>query len=214
MKNNLTFAAIGNSLTVGYQSPLKGYDWSKPTPYTSYLMDMSKQLLDDMGNNELIVEFHNLGIVGELTEDMLYRFKRDVIDIHPNYVIILGGSNDIGMGISPQNITANLVEMYETALEQGVTPISCTIPSILGFDIGIPPRLQLNQIIKNICLEKEVVCVDLFTATSDPETNRLRNVFSNDGLHLNTEGYKTLAVTIFSQTVKAIVTSYYKNVLK
>ena len=35
------------------------------------------------------------GISGQVTSHMLVRFRRDVIDLHPKYVVILAGINDI-----------------------------------------------------------------------------------------------------------------------
>ena len=35
------------------------------------------------------------GISGQVTSHMLMRFRRDVIDLHPKYVVILAGINDI-----------------------------------------------------------------------------------------------------------------------
>jgi hypothetical protein len=82
-----------------------------------------------------------------------------------------------------------------------------------GFDAGIRPRIELNQSIKNYCAKQRIICVDnTFTATCDFETRRLKRELSNDGLHLNNEGYRTIAETIFSYAVKEIVTSYPKRI--
>ena len=37
----------------------------------------------------------NRGISGQTTSEMLARFRRDVIDLQPKVVVILGGINDI-----------------------------------------------------------------------------------------------------------------------
>ena len=39
--------------------------------------------------------FAGRGISGEVTSHMLVRFRRDVVDLHPKYVVILAGINDI-----------------------------------------------------------------------------------------------------------------------
>lgn len=201
----IIFVAFGDSLTVGYQSPTIGYDWPEAAPYTKFLKDMTVRLIEDLSMVGFKVVFHNKGIVGELTQDMLDRFNRDVVDLQPDCTIILGGSNDVGLGVPLQNIMANLIEMYNEALGHQIKPIACTLPSVLGFDEGIPDRIELNGSIKMYCLKNDIVCVDLFAATSDSKTKRLKKELSNDGLHLNGKGYEVVAETIFENAVRKII---------
>jgi lysophospholipase L1-like esterase len=46
--------------------------------------------------------------------------------------------------------------------------------------------------------------VDLFTATAEPEKLRLAERYSNDGLHLTTEGYRLLAELLYRQVFKPV----------
>lgn len=211
MEKELVFVAFGDSLTVGYQSATLGNESPRPTPYTEFLKEriQRKPDLDTAGDPR--VEFLNRGVVGELTEDMLDRFDRDVVEAEPDFVIILGGSNDLGWGVEPQPVTWNLVEMYREAVRHGIRPIACTVPSVLGFDVGIPPRLVLNRLIKEYSAEHGQVCVDLFTATCDSSTGRLRKECSNDGLHMNTRGYEAIAEAIFSEAVRGIVSRHRRG---
>jgi hypothetical protein len=101
-------------------------------------------------------------------------------------------------------VARNLESMYSEALQHGIQPISCTVPSVLGFDEGIHPRLRLNQLIKNISAALGIACVDLFSATGD-SAGRLRIEYSNDGLHLSPRGYEAMAEAIFSEAVMGII---------
>ncbi len=201
----LVLVAFGDSLTVGYHSPTREDEWPQPTPYTRFLKEKTEKMLDHRGALGLRVEFLNRGIVGELTEDMINRFDRDVVGSQPNVVIILGGSNDLGWGFEPPSVARNLAKMYDEALIHGIQPVACTVPSVLGYDEGIQPRLQLNQLIKKYSAERSIICVDLFSATGDSLTGRLKEEYSNDGLHLNPLGYEAMAESIFSGAVSAIV---------
>ena len=154
-----------------------------PTPYTTFLKQITGKMPELRGATNLEVEFPNHGVVGELTEDMLDRFDRDVLGPRPDAVIILGGSNDLGWGLEPQIIAENLAQMTDGALTHEIQPVACTVPSVLGFDEGIQPRLRLNRLIKKQSANRDVVCVDLFSATSDM-AGRLMEDYSNDGLHL------------------------------
>ncbi len=179
--------AFGDSLTCGYQSGLT----SKETPYTNYL----KPLL----GNDWILE--NKGINGEVTAQMLKRFERDVINHKPNVVVILGGTNDIGWGIDTKIIINNLKTMIQKALDAGITPIPCAIPSLIGNKRLILYRQEVNSEIAKFAKEKNLRFVNLFAATADKNLN-LDRKYNNDGLHLNTDGYKLLAQVIYEQALK------------
>jgi acyl-CoA thioesterase-1 len=108
--------------------------------------------------------------------------------------------------------------MYEQARTSGIVPIAVTVPSIrpdiepIGEDQGtehgaarlwlddhIARRKTLNRQISEYCQGRGVGCVDLFTATAEPETDRLAAEYSNDGLHLTTAGYERLADLLYEQ---------------
>jgi acyl-CoA thioesterase-1 len=188
--------AFGDSLTVGYQSPTSKNPEGLFTPYADFL----KKRLG--GKIEILVK----GVSGELTGEMVMRLQRDVIAHHPDFAIILGGTNDLGWGAPPQDIMSNLAILYERSKAAGIQPIPVTVPSILGFDQLIPPRKLLNQTIEEYARRHQLLWVDLFTATSDPGTGELLEQYSNDGLHLTTEGYQLLA-ELLEEVFREITTS-------
>ncbi len=187
--NKISIVTFGDSLTVGYQSPTAENPFYHETPYADFLKEK-------MGDR---AEFIIKGISGELTEEMVLRFEGDVVTFSPDYVVILGGSNDIGWGIQPEKVMGNLLLMYNSALSSGIKPVSVTVPSILGFDSLIPVRQVLNSMIKEKSTSIKVPCVDFFTASAEKETLRLGREYSNDGLHLSTAGYKLLADLLYNE---------------
>ena len=136
---------------------------------------------------------------------MLERFSRDVVAEKADYVIILGGTNDLGWGFDPVIISHNLTTIYDAALNAGIVPVACSVPSILGFDALIPPRLQLNRMIRTEAEKKSIPFMDFFTATADPQTNRLSEDNSADGLHLTTRGYKQIGKYIFDKWLRELL---------
>lgn len=196
VSSHVKVVALGDSLTVGFQSYDSYGNMGKSAPYTDFLVDHVSR---DFPSNSLSVEIVNKGIVGELSGQLLDRFDSDVVHLAPRVVIILGGSNDLGWGFAPREIFLNLSKMYKLSLENKIAPVACTVPSILGYDEGILPRIVLNKLLQEHCRERKIRCVDIFRATLEQSTSRLALEYSSDGLHLNSEGYRKMGAVIYEE---------------
>ena len=194
---------FGDSLTAGFQSPTAENPTGQETPYGQYLQDY-------LGGT---VRVRTSGVCGELTGEMVMRFRRDVLDQKPEFVSILGGTNDLGWNGAPDDIMRNLVKLYEQTFAGGGMPIPVTVPSIRVEDDQdsregqvwvsghLAMRGQLNRLIREYAAAKSIACVDLFRVTADPDTNQLAARYSNDGLHLSTAGYR-----LFAEQVALVLT--------
>jgi lysophospholipase L1-like esterase len=197
----MKIVALGDSLTVGET----GFsDSDESVSYPKYLETLAKQYLTSLRSG-VEVNVLNRGINGDLTSGMLERFSGDVVDEKADYVIILGGANDLGWGFDPAMIAQNLTTMYDAALNKGIVSVACSVPSILGFDELIPPRLQLNRMIHMEAGKRSIAFVDFFTATADARNNRLSEDYSADGLHLNTKGYQQMGKYMFDKWLRALL---------
>ncbi len=186
---------FGDSLTAGFQSPTRDNPTGRETPYGQFLQS-------HVGDG---VQVRISGICGELTGEMVLRFSRDVLAHQPGYVLILGGTNDLGWNASPAEIMGNLAMMYEQTLAMGAVPIPVMVPSIRVEDASasqegqewvaahLVRRSQLNKLIQDYADSKGIACVDLFTVTVEPESGQLASIYSNDGIHLTTAGYRLFA---------------------
>jgi hypothetical protein len=72
-------------------------------------------------------DFVNRGISGQITGQMLGRFRQDVINLNPQAVVILAGTNDIGRGVSQTAIEHNLTMMLDLAEKHRIKVILCTL---------------------------------------------------------------------------------------
>jgi len=186
---------FGDSLTAGFQSPTPENPLGTETPYGRFLQELIGPL----------ARVSVSGICGELTGEMAMRFRSAVLAHQPAYVVILGGTNDLGWNAAPADIMRNLLKMYELAGAAGITPIPVTVPSIrMGADLHgeegrrwfaqhLDRRRQLNGLILRYAESKGLAALDLFGATVEPETQQLAVIYSNDGLHLSTTGYRLVA---------------------
>ncbi|HWF61042.1 MAG TPA: GDSL-type esterase/lipase family protein [Nitrospira sp.] len=195
MSSTALIICFGDSLTAGFQSPTRDNPTGRETPYGQFLQSF-------LGGARQV---RTSGICGELTGEMVKRFRRDVLDHQPGYVPILGGTNDLGWNASPSEIMCNLTTMYEQTLAMGSVPIPVTVPSIRveggpGDTAGqewiaehLDRRSRLNRLIQEYAGSKGLACVDLFAITVDPQSGQLAELYSNDGIHLTTAGYRLFA---------------------
>ncbi|HVG01395.1 MAG TPA: GDSL-type esterase/lipase family protein, partial [Nitrospira sp.] len=151
------------------------------------------------------------GICGEVTGEMLLRFRAAVLNRHPQTVIILGGTNDLGWNADPAEIIRNLIKMYELARAASITPVPVTVPSLrveMGRDNPeaaswladcLQRRQRLNGMIADYAERKGLSYCDLFTATAEPGSLLLAEPYSNDGLHLTTSGYQLFGRILYEQ---------------
>lgn len=144
--------------------------------------------------------FVGRGISGQTTVDALARFRADVVALHPKYVAILIGTNDLAEnigGISMENIVGNIAGMVEIAQANGIIPLVCSpIPAgaypwrpQLGPQASIVKTL--GTMIQRMAEEKKVTYVDYWTEMNDGNGG-LSPENSHDGVHPTLAGYKIM----------------------
>lgn len=184
-----TIVLLGDSLTYGY-GVHKKESWAYKLNYIENLNVINK------------------GVNGSTTTDMLNRFTKDVINLNPDIIFIMGGTNDV---LSNKNLSF-AINNIKLMIKEGLTITKNII-------IGIPPtvyktnnsyfisfetydyvfenlkKLRLNLI--NLCEELKVSYIDFFTETSLSE---YYNDIFIDGVHLNALGnnliYEKILTTI------------------
>ncbi len=192
---------FGDSLTAGFQAPTREHPTGLETPYGHFLQEL-------LGER---VPVQVRGVCGELTGEMATRFRREVLQARPNYVVILGGTNDLGWQARPSEVMRNLLKMYELARAESIIPVPVTVPSIRVetgaggpeveefLTLHLRARKELNGLIQAYADSKGLACLDLFSATAEPSGGQLMSQYSNDGLHLTTAGYRLMAERLYEQ---------------
>ena len=140
------------------------------------------------------------GISGQTTSQMLVRFRKDVLELSPKYVVILAGTNDIaknGGDISVENTFGNIKSMCEIAKANKVKPVICSILPCKGYlwrpevtDAG-DQIVRLNAMLKEYAGKNRIVYVDYHSVMKDAE-NGLPEDLSYDGCHATLKGYKVM----------------------
>jgi lysophospholipase L1-like esterase len=188
LKSNPAAARVvfmGNSITDGWIKVSPGFFESKP--------------------------YADRGIGGQTTPQMLVRFRQDVIDLHPEVVVILAGINDIAGNTGPSSlemIEDNLASMAQLAKANGIKVVLCSVlpaysfPWRPGID-PVPQIIELNKWIKNYAQKNHFIYVDYYNAMAD-ERKGLPEKYSKDGVHPTEAGYKIMEPLVEAGIAKAL----------
>jgi len=172
------------------------------------ITDNWKKLDPDFFSNK---NYINKGISGQTTPQILDRFKKDVVDLHPKLVIILAGINDIAQNTGPitlQETSENIFAMAELAKEHQIKVILCSVLPALDFPWrrGIHPAgkiVTLNELIKNYANENGIIYLDYYTSMADKQMG-LNEQYTHDGVHPNKTGYQIMAALVQNAIIKAL----------
>ena len=148
--------------------------------------------------------FVGRGISGQTTSHMLVRFRKDVIDLHPKYVVILAGTNDIAKNngfIELDDVFGNIVSMCEIAKANKIKPVICSVLPVSKY----PWRpevtdcadqiIRLNAMLEEYAKENKCIYVDYHSPMKD-EINGLPKNLANDGVHPTKEGYEMMEAIV------------------
>lgn len=169
---------IGDSLTEGYGIEKK-HRWS------------------DLLSHDMDIEVINSGISGDTTAGMLARFKSMVIDYKPSYVMIMGGTNDLSLNISDEQIFSNILAMTRYARYNNIVSIIGIPTMIYHNDSAICDSFFLDQDILRKRMELYRNKLKRFAKEDgwqyiDFSINMTHNLYLEDGLHPNEAGHKIM----------------------
>ena len=156
--------------------------------------------------------FIGRGISGQTSSEMLVRFRRDVIDLHPKVVVILSGTNDVAQNngyIAPENTLGNIISMCELAKANGIKVILCSVTptSVFGWRREIEPAQKirdLNKLIKAYAEANKIHYLDYYPALTD-EKGGLPPKWSNDTCHPNLACYRTVMEPMVCEAIGSVL---------
>lgn len=146
--------------------------------------------------------FVGRGISGQTTYQFLLRFRDDVINLHPEAVIINGGTNDIAennYAYDEDRTFGNIVSMAEMANANGIKVILSTLPPAANIYWkptikNVPEKIRrMNERLKNYAEEKGYGFIDYFTPLAAPDGS-LKKELTKDGIHPLPSGYDVMEV--------------------
>jgi len=154
----------------------------------------------------------NRGIGGDTPANILNRFESDVIQLHPRYVHVWTGINELwnadakALEAIPET-AARIRTIAQRATAAKITPILCSVTPLAEAGLHKPPSRKvevptersvnqavpvLNQQIREIARELNGIYVDYYSGVLDETGQRLRPEYTDDGVHFNDTGKKQL----------------------
>jgi len=152
----------------------------------------------------------NRGIPGDVTPFMVQRFAADVVQLHPEKVVILAGVNDLInalVGDEPYEKTSiedagkAVCEYVETmaaqATEAGIAvcigsilPIETPMGKVIDNDLANAAIQRVNRCLQTMCEEAGYTYIDFYSIFVDQTTGCMNKIHSVDGIHLKKSGYR------------------------
>lgn len=142
-------------------------------------------------------DFVGRGIGGQVSWQLLARFRTDVLDLAPERVIIMVGTNDIAQNQGPiaiPRIADNIYSMAELARFHGIRVTICSVLPVAEYPWkpeieDVPAKIrELNALLREWAAANGCEYVDFWSSMADP-AGGLPASLAADGVHPTAEGY-------------------------
>ena len=204
----ISAAFIGDSITWQWARNSGTYSKEK----YPMLIPFNKNYMIDNGTT-VTVNFHpgffsgnnyvDRGVSGQNTTQMLARFEKDIINLNPKVVVIMGGTNDLAQGVSKQQILANISSMAEMADAAGIKVVLCSVTPCNDDYSKLSPKnkgphiIELNGMIKEYADGKGFTYCNYWPAlVADDQLALHPNYCLYDKLHPGPDGYDKMEAII------------------
>jgi lysophospholipase L1-like esterase len=185
-KKNWNSALSGNGKRILFLGSSQAEGLGANDPSECYVADLERTLNEKCGANPRIYCL-NAGFGGYQTRQELFAYKECMADIHADLVVFIMSCNDSMVGETPENYTANIESIINTARDRGAKILMAKEPASPE---QYPNGFRLDSELQRIA-EKAVV--PLIDASAD-----LRNKYSTgflfvDFVHLTSYGHELVA---------------------
>ena len=157
--------------------------------------------------NQLEIKVINSGIGGDTTGGLLSRFTADVVQHRPDYVLIMGGTNDLWWDLDIKLIRANIFTMTCQAEYHNITPlVGIPLPAVIkrarlqdfaapesGYDRWLQSLSALAKSLTVAAEQNDIACLDFFHPFFMNSGTIQEKYFLEDGLHPNEAGHTLMA---------------------
>jgi lysophospholipase L1-like esterase len=202
IENKSKLVMIGDSITdCGRARPVgEGLFDAEGASYVKYVMGLLKSTYPEKN-----IRVVNMGSSGNTVRDLAERWQSDVLDLKPDWLSIMIGTNDVWRQFDLPHQTEIHVypEEYESTLERLVRD---TLPSLKGMVLMTPFFMEPNkndsmrarmdqygEIVKKLAIKYGTVFVDTQKAFDELLKHYHSGAIGWDRVHPNAIGHMTIA---------------------
>ncbi|MDZ7725297.1 MAG: GDSL-type esterase/lipase family protein [candidate division KSB1 bacterium] len=179
----------------------------KQSPKHVKLVMLGNSITEQGGNWNKRLGFdriRNSGQGGYTTGQMLWILDTCVIAASPEACFVMGGINDLTLGVPVDQIFENHKRIVGQLIEHDITPVmQSTLYQHNNPENNAHVRL-LNQLLKTFCREHDVHFIDLNAHMSG--ANGLNAEYTTDGTHLTEQGYE-----VWSDVLREFIKTHKLN---
>jgi len=135
--------------------------------------------------------FINKGVESQNAEEIAARFQTDVVNLKPDIVVILAGTNDVRSEGDLVLAYDSVAAMVQMARANGIRPVVCTIPPVLAH----LSSTQAYNLMLTSDSALQVNC-DYYRALTDANGTPIAGALNDDGVHPSILGYVRMAAEI------------------
>lgn len=144
----------------------------------------------------------NLGFGGSTLSACVHFFNRLVVPYNPSRIVLYAGDNDLGDGKSPEEVL-NFYKQFENFVQANFPAVPIYFisikPSLIRYNIK-GKILHSNKLIKaEVSQHPTHRFIDVYSHMVDSEGYPKKNLFEDDGLHINALGYELWKNIVFSE---------------
>ncbi|WP_175413024.1 GDSL-type esterase/lipase family protein [Clostridium sp. AWRP] len=191
-ENKVSIVCIGDSITFGFRV-------RKTESWVSVLSEKIKE------------NIINKGIPGNTTAEMKERFEKDVVEFKPSKVLIMGGTNDVFLKISINDILKNIDMMVQMCEKNKFVPIVLT-PLPVKDDIVEKTWFKdrdyrevnnylgkFRELLVEYGKKKNIGVIDIGTILA--ASGKMKEYFLDDGIHVSKEIHNEIAQIIVNSNI-------------
>ncbi len=148
------------------------------------------------------IPVYNRGISGDTSDRLLERLEKTVLNIKPKNIVLLIGTNDLGVGADIDFIAENIEKIIEQSKKR-CKNINIILESVYPVNTKINRQGRrnnkdialINQKLKAVAGKQKVAFVDLTDKLSD-ENGMFNAEYTYDGLHANAKAYEVITKAV------------------
>ena len=218
--NRKVIVAFGDSLTEGL------FDWPRSRSFHPYTIKLQELINNEVKRSGSILNIvvRNFGVSGErLQKSMKRRLRKIISSENPNYVVILGGTNDLldidkqangnGLGETLNAIVQDTQTLHLYCHYKGIPTAALSIPETAMDNRSenstvAMMRRTVNKEIQDFVMRNQTKST--FIDISNEIHRRGNEQYWDDGVHFSPKGYDRMGEVVYRE-LRGVIAAWIRG---